>query len=196
MWGGIIGLIIQLISGAVGGNIAGAAMEQYNLAKLGSRDRLKVRSRCGCLVRPPDALHRTHGNSDGLCHRAAGPVGRLVRWLGACQRHHPRRDDRRERRFAGLAGLVAQQTFDPLSGKRCCHRHTVGRLTPMLCATRCAEWRSAEMSTMRVRSTCLRGRLRSPAIAANCSRLRGAQYHTYLLCHGPRPHTMAQYRRS
>ena len=29
MWGGIIGLIIQLISGAVGGNIAGAAMKQY-----------------------------------------------------------------------------------------------------------------------------------------------------------------------
>ena len=34
MWGGIIGLIIQLISGAVGGNIAGAAMEQYGKARI------------------------------------------------------------------------------------------------------------------------------------------------------------------
>jgi len=36
MWGGIIGLIIQLISGAVGGNIAGAAMKQYNLGTIGN----------------------------------------------------------------------------------------------------------------------------------------------------------------
>jgi len=36
MWGGIIGLIIQLISGAVGGNIAGSALKQYNLGTLGN----------------------------------------------------------------------------------------------------------------------------------------------------------------
>jgi hypothetical protein len=36
MWGGIIGLIIQLISGAVGGNIAGTAMKQYNLGTIGN----------------------------------------------------------------------------------------------------------------------------------------------------------------
>ena len=36
MWGGIIGLIIQLISGAVGGNIAGAALKQYNLGTIGN----------------------------------------------------------------------------------------------------------------------------------------------------------------
>ena len=36
MWGGIIGLIIQLISGAVGGNVAGAALKQYNLGTLGN----------------------------------------------------------------------------------------------------------------------------------------------------------------
>ena len=36
MWGGIIGLIIQLVSGAVGGNIAGAAMKQYNLGTIGN----------------------------------------------------------------------------------------------------------------------------------------------------------------
>ena len=36
MWGGVIGLIIQLISGAIGGNIAGAAMKQYNLGTVGN----------------------------------------------------------------------------------------------------------------------------------------------------------------
>ena len=36
MWGGIVGLIIQLISGAVGGNIAGAALKQYNLGTIGN----------------------------------------------------------------------------------------------------------------------------------------------------------------
>jgi hypothetical protein len=36
MWGGIIGLIIQLISGAVGGNVAGAAMKQYSLGTIGN----------------------------------------------------------------------------------------------------------------------------------------------------------------
>lgn len=36
MWGGIVGLIIQLISGAVGGNIAGSALKQYNLGAVGN----------------------------------------------------------------------------------------------------------------------------------------------------------------
>jgi hypothetical protein len=36
MWGGIIGLIIQLIAGGVGGNIAGAALKQYNLGTIGN----------------------------------------------------------------------------------------------------------------------------------------------------------------
>jgi hypothetical protein len=36
MWGGIFGLIIQLIAGAVGGNAAGAALKQYDLGILGN----------------------------------------------------------------------------------------------------------------------------------------------------------------
>jgi hypothetical protein len=40
-------------------------------------------------------------------------VGRLVRRFGAGQRHHPRRGFRCNRRFAGLAGLVAEQTLNP-----------------------------------------------------------------------------------
>jgi len=36
MWGGIVGLIIQLIAGGVGGNIAGSALKQYNLGTIGN----------------------------------------------------------------------------------------------------------------------------------------------------------------
>jgi hypothetical protein len=36
MWGGIIGLIIQLIAGGVGGNIAGLLLKQYNLGSVGN----------------------------------------------------------------------------------------------------------------------------------------------------------------
>jgi hypothetical protein len=36
MWGGIVGLIIQLIAGGVGGNIAGAMLKQYNLGTVGN----------------------------------------------------------------------------------------------------------------------------------------------------------------
>ena len=36
MWGGIIGLIIQLIAGAVGGNVAGSALKQYDLGTVGN----------------------------------------------------------------------------------------------------------------------------------------------------------------
>ena len=36
MWGGIVGLIIQLIAGGVGGNIAGSALKQYDLGTIGN----------------------------------------------------------------------------------------------------------------------------------------------------------------
>ena len=36
MWGGIIGLVIQLIAGAAGGNVAGATLKQYDLGMIGN----------------------------------------------------------------------------------------------------------------------------------------------------------------
>jgi hypothetical protein len=36
MWGGIVGLIIQLISGAAGGNVVGLALKQYDLGTIGN----------------------------------------------------------------------------------------------------------------------------------------------------------------
>jgi hypothetical protein len=146
------------------------------------------------LVRPPDALYRTQRNADGVGHRPAGPLGRLVRRLGA--EPAPAKAGVSATTCAlvsaaigGLPGfrvLSRSRPSTPLSAKRCCHRHTVGRLTPMLWATRCTECRSPEASTMRARSTCLRDRLRSAAIAANCSS-SAALKTTHLLCHGPHP---------
>jgi hypothetical protein len=40
MWGGILGLFIQVVSGGVGGNIAGSALKQYDLGIIGNTIRL------------------------------------------------------------------------------------------------------------------------------------------------------------
>jgi hypothetical protein len=69
------------------------------------------------LVRPPDALHRAQRESHRRGHRAAGPMGHLVRRFAASQGHHLGRFIGGDRRLAGLAGLVAQQTLDPRFGK-------------------------------------------------------------------------------
>jgi hypothetical protein len=63
-----------------------------------------------------------------------------------------------------------QQTVDAFSAKRCCQRQTMGRLTPTSSATCCTGLWSAEASTTRTRSICLRGRFRSAAIASSRSR--------------------------
>ena len=138
-------------------------------------------------VRPPDALHRTQRDAVGFGHRSPGPVGRLVRRGGARQCHHLRRGFRRERRLAGLAGLVAQQTLDPALGKA--QLPPPHRRPADADALRHLLRRSAEASTMRARSTCLRGRLRSATIAANCSR-SAALKTTHTCCpmaHPPKP---------
>jgi hypothetical protein len=36
MWGGIVGLIIQLIAGVAGGNMVGLALKQYDLGIIGN----------------------------------------------------------------------------------------------------------------------------------------------------------------
>jgi hypothetical protein len=69
------------------------------------------------LMRLPDALHRAQRNACRFGHRAAGPVGRLVRRHGAGQRHHLGRFFGRDRRLARLAGPVAQQTLNPRFGE-------------------------------------------------------------------------------
>ncbi len=143
-------------------------------------------------VRPPDALHRTHRDADGLGHCPAGPVGRLVR-RSARQGHHPSRGFRRQRRLAGLAGLVAQQTLNPALGEALlppphrrpadanAFRHLLRRV-PI-----CRGEHDARPLHM------LRGRLRPIAVGHDRRQLlalRSAQNHGYLLCHGPSPQAM------
>jgi hypothetical protein len=89
-----------------------------------------------------------------------------------------------------LPGLVASQTFNPISAKRCCHRHTAGRLTPMLLrhplghvAIRRAE------HDVRPRDALAR----SVAVSRDCCQLHTlsrTQNHTYLLRHGRYPHAV------
>ena len=114
---------------------------------------------------------------------AIGPFDRLFE--ASREEMSDRRDDSKleaerierahaQRPIAGLRVLSRSRPSTPVSAKRYCHRHTVGRLAPTLCATRGAEWQSAEARTMRARSTCLRGRLRSAAISPGAIRHRAA----------------------
>ena len=86
-------------------------------AKLGSRECLKLRSRCGCSLCARQMRCTEPSEIPMACHRPAAPMGRLMRRLAAGQRHHPRRGFRGNRRLAGLAGLFAKQTFNPALGK-------------------------------------------------------------------------------
>src|SRR5947208_7022106 len=126
-------------------------------------------------VRPPDALHRAQREPHRLGHRTAGPMGRLMRRLGA--EPAPAKAGVSATSWAALSAVIGalpglrvlsrNRPSTPASAKRGCQRHTVGRLTPMLWATCCAGPRSAEASTMRARSTYFCRWLRSATIASN-----------------------------
>ena len=87
-------------------------------AKRGSRERLKVRRRCGCSL-----CARQMRCTELSEMPAALAIARPVQWVAWCsgcvQVSATTRAVvfRRERRFARLAGFVAQQTFNPGLGK-------------------------------------------------------------------------------
>jgi hypothetical protein len=66
-------------------------------------------------VRGPDALHRAQRDPGGLGHHAAGPVRRLLGRVTERQLDHPLDGRGRERRDAGLAGLVMQEAGHALA---------------------------------------------------------------------------------
>jgi hypothetical protein len=154
------------------------------------------------LVRPPDALYRTQRDANGFGHRPAGPMGRLVRRFGTEPAPAKAGVSATTRAVVsaaigglpGLRVLSRSRPSTPLSAKRCCQRHTVGRLTPMLCATPCGEYRirrgehDARPLDVLTRPIAV-GRNRRQLLA-----FRGAQDHAYLLRHGSIPQTTAQYR--
>ena len=130
----------------------------------------------------------------------ARPVqwGRLMRRHGAepapakaresgGQRHHPRRGIRRDRRFAGLAGLVAQQTVNPALGNALLpptHRQPADakalRYPLRRVPIRRGEHNTGPFSVLARPVAVDRNRCQVFA-------LRGAQHYAYLLCHGPHP---------
>jgi hypothetical protein len=138
-------------------------------------------------VSAPDALHRTHRDADGFGHCPAGPVGRLMRRRGASQCHHPRRGFRCDRRLAGFAGLVAQQTLDPALGEALLpppHRRPTDANALRHLLRRVPIRRGehdARPLHMFARPVAV-GHDRCQLLAL-CS----AQNHAYLLCHGPHP---------
>jgi len=111
----------------------------------------------------------------------------LVRRFGAGQRHHPRRGFHCNRRLAGLAGLVAKQTVNPALGKALLPaphgrpadadalRHPLRRLP-----IRRGEHDARPLDVLARPVTVGRNRRQLLVI-------RGAQNHTYLLCHGSLP---------
>src|SRR5215472_6920137 len=152
-------------------------------AKRGSRECLKVRSRCGCSLCARQ-MRCTEPSEMPMALAIARPV-QWVAWCGGSVQVSATTRAVVSAAIGGLPGLRVlsrSRPSTPLSAKRCCQRHTVGRLTPTLCATRCADCRSAEASTM-----CPLDVLARP-VAVGCDRrqllaIRGAQNHTYPLCH-------------
>ena len=140
-------------------------------AKLGSRERLKVRSRCGCSL-----CARQMRCTEPTEMPMALAIARLVQWVawcgGAVQVNATTRAvvSAAIGALPGLRVLSRSKPSTPLSAKRCCHRHTVGRLTPMLCATRCADPDQPRRARCALARTCFLGRLRSATIAASRSR--------------------------
>ncbi len=68
-------------------------------------------------VRLPDPLHRAQRDAGCLCHRPAGPMGRLAGRLGAGEGYHLVHGGVGQRRLARLAGRVVQQAVDPGFGE-------------------------------------------------------------------------------
>jgi hypothetical protein len=101
----------------------------------------------------PDALHRAQRHAHGLA--IARPVQWVAWWGGSVQVSATSRAavSAAIRALPGFGILSCSKPSTPASAKRCCQRHTVGRLTPMVCAAVCVDPRSAEASTGADRAT-------------------------------------------
>src|SRR6266849_5900281 len=100
-------------------------------AKLGSRDRLKVRRRCGCRW-----CARQMRCTEPSASPIALAIARPVQWVAWCGGSVQVSATTRAVVSAaigavpGLRVLSRNRPSTPASAKRCCQRHTVGRLTP------------------------------------------------------------------
>ena len=92
----------------------------------------------------PDPLNGAQTDADDFGHHAARPVGCGFGRLTAGQSQHLGDDRRRQRRAAGKRVLSRSSPAMPSSAKRCCQRHTEGRLAPLRAATSSTVSRSAD----------------------------------------------------
>ena len=87
-------------------------------ANCGSRERLKLRTRCGwswCAAQMRCTERERHGG--GVCHGSPGPIRGPRGRLATRERHDVRHFIGRDRSFAGLARLVTQQPVGTFLGK-------------------------------------------------------------------------------
>ena len=101
------------------------------------------------LVGLPDALDRAQRKAHGLGHGAAGPMGDAAGRLA--QGELPPRMATLASDTGGMPGgrvLSRNRPSMPSSAKRCCHRHTIGRLMPTRLAISSTGSRSAESRTI------------------------------------------------
>ena len=158
-------------------------------ANCGSRDRLKVRTRCGwswcaCQMRCTERSEMP----------AALAIARPVQCVASCGGSAQVSATTRATVSAAIGGLPGLRVLSrsrpstPSSAKRCCQRQTIGRLTPSCVATCCTGPRSADASTTCARSTCFCGRLRSVVDRLQPLPIRRAQEHAYCLCHAANSH--------
>ena len=94
------------------------------------------------LMGGPYALDRSQRKTNRLGHGAAGPMGDCTGRFAQGALDHGMHLGLRHWRDAGRAGLIAPSM--PSSAKRCCQRHTIGRLTPTRLAIASTGRRSAD----------------------------------------------------
>src|SRR5215469_3214422 len=164
-------------------------------AKLGSRERLKVRSRCGCSL----CLRQMRCTLPTEMPMALA-IARPVQWVAWCggsvQVSATTRAVvfRRDRRLAGLAGLVPQQTFDPGLGKALLPPPYRRPADP---DALCHPLRRVPIRRGEHNARPLDVLARLVAVGRDRDQLltlRVVQNYADLLCHGPQPNAMAQYR--
>ena len=137
-------------------------------ANCGSRDRLKLRTRCGwswcaCQMRCTERSEMP----------AALAIARPVQCVASCGGSPQVSATTRATVSAAIGGLPGLRVLSrsrpstPSSAKRCCQRQTIGRLTPTCVAICCTGPPPAEARTTCARSMCLRCRLRSLVISSS-----------------------------
>jgi len=176
-----LALLVEAENHGVGGRIDIEPDDVGQLAaKLGSHERLKVRSRCGCSL---SAWQMRCTEPSEMPTALA--IDRPVQWVAWCGGSVQVSAATRAVTSAaigalpGLRVLSRNRPSTPLSAKRCCHRHTVGR--------QCLAPPAAPNADPPRRARCVPARC---ACAAGCGRPRSPSAARAPRC--SEPHILAE----